>query len=111
MSNLPMTWAELKLAPLKCCTKCKEPKQVTEFYHQRNGRMARCKDCHNRAMQGRQRIVRIGPPTVQTLREAEAIGRELFGVFRTWQGGTPRTDWRADMGRVCWPVEWQAVAA
>jgi hypothetical protein len=106
MSNIPMTWAE----PQRCCTTCKETKPLTEFYRQKGGRDAKCKTCRVVMALARKKTERVVRPTIQSSRETEAIGRELFGVFRTWQGGEPRTDWRADMGLVCWPMEWQALA-
>jgi hypothetical protein len=105
MSNIPMTWAELRLPETRCCKSCGATKVLTDFYTHRTGRDGKCKLCRNA-----EKAVRVANAKPAVQRATDADARELFGVFRTWQGGEPRTDWRADMGLVCWPMEWQALA-
>lgn len=105
MSNIPMTWRELQLSATKCCKSCGATKMLTDFYTHRTGRDGKCKLCRNA-----EKAIRVAAAKPFVRRESEAIARELFGVFRSWQGGEPRSDWRASVGVVCWPQVWECAA-
>lgn len=104
MSNIPMTWRELQRDALACATKrcsgCTQTKPLADFRDPiRERERKTCAACR-RADQ----VLKMQP------RVDDAEARELFGVFRSWQGGEPRQDWRASGGVVCWREELRMTA-
>lgn len=104
MSNIPMTWRELQREALACATKrcsgCAQTRPLADFRDPiREKERKTCAACRQS-----DQALKMQPK----VDDAEA--RALFSVFRQWQGGTPRSDWRASVGVVCWPIEWRAAA-
>jgi hypothetical protein len=95
---------------MKTCLTCGKTMHLRNF-PKRGGQRGKQRKSHCREC-----FVEIGRRHLQAAfdRKAEAPRNDppdpLNEAFRSWQGGEPRSDWRADMGLVCWPVEWQAVA-
>jgi hypothetical protein len=99
--NMSLSMRELQRA--KACTgPCGQTRPLTDFYHQKNGRDAKCKDCRKQHATIRKAAGRIPRQTSQAMQVAERIGIELHRVFQSWQGGEPH-EWAADTGVVCVP--------
>lgn len=91
MSNIPMTVAEAMPQMRLCKGDCAELRPETDYYRGKHGLDGKCKECRRKDRGGN------AEPALSPA-EAEAIGRALFSTFRAWQGGEPRSDWRADTG-------------
>ena len=92
MSSIPMTWRELQREALACSTKrcsgCVRTKPLAEFIDPiREKERKTCAACRQS-----DQALKMQP------RVTDAEARALFSVFRQWQGGAPRSDWRASVG-------------
>jgi hypothetical protein len=88
------------------CTECCVPLHVLAV----NAGVTVCRPCRQNA---RAKAVRAPKPPRVQIRDwpAEYARRNAYLVFtpdplnralRNWQGGEPRSDWRADTGVPCW---------
>jgi hypothetical protein len=109
VSNIPTTWRELQREALTRCQRCDKP--LTHVASRRGHTMhAPCR----RAENAERATANLAAEPNEYMRRNAYLFRgpdPLNAAFRQWQGGAPRSDWRASLGVVRDTDVWMAVAA